>query len=183
MADRANTSRQNDHRFGAARPIPGPFESTQSAGLHLLASHVHDLIAALARSDADGQGAAVGGGWRAAQLHTVKADVIAGIGREDVTIARVAARYRTTPRTIQRLFEEDSSTFTEFKLEQQLAYARRLLHTSTDAQRTIADLAYAAGFSDLSYFHRTFRRRFGVTPAAFRAARGPIGRQTAPTAD
>ncbi|MDH2385138.1 AraC family transcriptional regulator [Bradyrhizobium sp. CER78] len=26
-------------------------------------------------------------------------------------------------------------------------------------------MAYAVGFNDLSYFHRSFRRKFGVAPA------------------
>jgi AraC-like DNA-binding protein len=155
-----------------ARAIPGQFGSTQGGTLRLMASHVHDLVAAVAGNDREDPGAAVGGGLRVAQLHAVKADVIAGIGHGDVTISRVAARQRITSRTIQRLFEEDGSTFSAFKLEQQLTYARRLLHTSVGTHRTIADLAYAAGFSDVSYFHRTFRRRFGATPSEFREARG-----------
>ena len=33
---------------------------------------------------------------------------------------------------------------------------------------TIAEIAYEAGFNDLSHFYRAFRRRFGETPAAAR---------------
>jgi len=34
--------------------------------------------------------------------------------------------------------------------------------------RKIADMAVEAGFTDLSYFNRAFRRAFGVTPSAMR---------------
>jgi AraC-like DNA-binding protein len=34
----------------------------------------------------------------------------------------------------------------------------------------IATIALDAGFGDLSYFNRTFRRRFGVAPSELRAA-------------
>jgi AraC-like DNA-binding protein len=37
--------------------------------------------------------------------------------------------------------------------------------------RSISAIAYAAGFGDLSYFNRAFRRRFGATPSDIRAVR------------
>jgi AraC-like DNA-binding protein len=41
---------------------------------------------------------------------------------------------------------------------------RRLLET----EETIAEAAYATGFSDPGYFTRVFKQEFGVTPAAWR---------------
>jgi AraC-like DNA-binding protein len=41
-----------------------------------------------------------------------------------------------------------------------LDHAMRLLTTPTLAHHNIAAVAYAAGFGDLSYFNRTFRRRY-----------------------
>jgi len=38
------------------------------------------------------------------------------------------------------------------------------------ADRTICDIALAAGFGDLSTFNREFRRRFGMTPSDVRRA-------------
>jgi AraC-like DNA-binding protein len=35
-------------------------------------------------------------------------------------------------------------------------------------ERTISMIAFAAGFSDLSHFNRTYRRRFGETPSETR---------------
>jgi transcriptional regulator GlxA family with amidase domain len=40
----------------------------------------------------------------------------------------------------------------------------------TDAGRSLAEIAMAAGFSDQSHFTRCFRRQFGITPAAYRQA-------------
>jgi AraC family transcriptional regulator len=48
-----------------------------------------------------------------------------------------------------------------------LDWAAEQLRTHT---KSIADIASVAGFSDQSHFTRHFRRRFGMTPAAFRAA-------------
>jgi AraC-like DNA-binding protein len=40
---------------------------------------------------------------------------------------------------------------------------RRCLHFA------IIDIAFAAGFGDVSHFNRVFRRRFGATPSDVRA--------------
>jgi AraC-like DNA-binding protein len=63
------------------------------------------------------------------------------------------------------LFEREGSTFSSFKLEHQPAFARRMLRNQQYGGWTIRDIALAAGFGDLSDFHRVFRRRFGTTPA------------------
>ncbi|WP_276519543.1 AraC family transcriptional regulator [Bradyrhizobium elkanii] len=34
---------------------------------------------------------------------------------------------------------------------------------------TIGSIAFEVGFGDLSYFNRTFRRQYGVTPSDIRA--------------
>jgi AraC family transcriptional regulator, positive regulator of tynA and feaB len=41
-----------------------------------------------------------------------------------------------------------------------------------DAQhgKTIAEIAYAAGFRDISYFNRLFKRNHGMAPREFRRA-------------
>lgn len=44
--------------------------------------------------------------------------------------------------------------------------------------RTIAELAYACGFSDASYFNRCFRREYGKTPSAFAGEGRGSGGQT-----
>ncbi|HEY1246168.1 MAG TPA: helix-turn-helix transcriptional regulator [Hyphomicrobiaceae bacterium] len=105
-----------------------------------------------------------------ARLAAIKADIVEHIGREDLTLHSVAARQRLGPRSIQRLFEGEGTTFAAFKLEQQLDLARHMLRDRRHADWTIAAVALAAGFRDVSYFHRAFRRRFGVTPADVRAA-------------
>ncbi|WP_314951180.1 helix-turn-helix domain-containing protein [Bradyrhizobium cosmicum] len=49
-------------------------------------------------------------------------------------------------------------------LEQRLLRAARLLRDPLHQVTKISDIAHLSGFNDVSYFHRTFRRRFGMTP-------------------
>jgi AraC-like DNA-binding protein len=59
----------------------------------------------------------------------------------------------------------------QYVLEQRLALACRGLRDPRLASHTVSSIAHDAGFGDLSYFNRTFRRRYGVTPSG---AREPV---------
>lgn len=70
-------------------------------------------------------------------------------------------------RHVQRLFEQRCGTTPgAYILEQRLQRAAALLREQRDLR--IAEVALDAGFSDLSYFCRTFRRRFGCTAGQWR---------------
>jgi AraC-like DNA-binding protein len=55
----------------------------------------------------------------------------------------------------------------QYLVRSRLRHAARLL---ADAERSITDIAYDVGFSDLSNFVRTFHRAAGVSPLKFRQA-------------
>ena len=82
--------------------------------------------------------------------------------RPDLDIDEVAVKMRTSLRTLQALFRAQGTTFTQHVLEQRLLAADMLL--LTEPGRRIGEVAYAVGFSDLSYFCRSFRARFGMAP-------------------
>ena len=85
----------------------------------------------------------------------------------------VAAELGVSPRYVHALLEETGRTFTHHVLECRLQKAATLLVDPQWRERKIAEVASEVGFSDLSYFSRAFRRRFGVTASGFRdAARG-----------
>jgi len=72
------------------------------------------------------------------------------------------------------LFESEGTTFTEYVLAQRLAHAHRMLTDPRRAVDKISTIASDAGFNDLSYFNRTFRRRFGATPSDVRMGAPPL---------
>lgn len=80
----------------------------------------------------------------------------------------VARELGVTRRYVNLLLEATGQTFSEHVLDRRLTIAHQLLLMQRDPSRTIASLAMEAGFSDLSYFNRAFRRRFGDTPGRFR---------------
>ena len=81
----------------------------------------------------------------------------------------IAARHRVSPRYLRKLFESEGVTFSEYVLDQRLAVAHRLLSDPRSAGEKIASVAFAAGFGDVSYFYRAFRRRYDLLPTDVRA--------------
>jgi AraC-like DNA-binding protein len=78
-------------------------------------------------------------------------------------------RHGCTPRFIQRLFESEGTSLTDYVLTQRLASSRRMLADPRRDGEKISTIALDAGFGDLSYFNRVFRQRYGDTPSAIRA--------------
>ncbi len=73
------------------------------------------------------------------------------------------------PRQVQRAFENLGVTPTKFLLAKRLEFARSRLEARLLGQHNelISDIAYEAGFSDLSYFNRRFRQVFGCAPGEY----------------
>jgi AraC-like DNA-binding protein len=71
--------------------------------------------------------------------------------------------------------EQAGITYSGFALEQRLLRAERLLRNPAMRTRKIIEIAHLAGFHDVSYFHRAFRRRFGQTPDDVRKLSGETG--------
>jgi AraC-like DNA-binding protein len=132
-------------------------------------THIHDLIALALGATRDATEVAKVRGARAARLRAVKADIVDNLGRVDISVAAVAARHHLPVRSLQRLFEADGGTFTDFVLDTRLARARRMLIDPRLNSLKITAIAAEAGFGDMSYFNQSFRRRYGATPSDARA--------------
>jgi AraC-like DNA-binding protein len=135
---------------------------------HIVVAHVYDLMAVAVGATRDAAEAARHGGLRAARLHAIKQDIADNLDQADLSVAALALRHGCTPRFIQRQFESEGTTFTEYVLTQRLARAHRVLSDPRRAGEKITTAAYEAGFGDLSYFNRVFRRRYGAAPSEIR---------------
>ena len=132
-----------------------------------VSAHILDLVALALGARGDRAEAALGGA-KAARLRALKADVMSMLGDGDLSSELIASRHNISSRYVRKLFEQEGSSFTSFVLGERLTRVRRMLGDSRYAHLTIAQLAHACGFNDISYFNRAFRRHFGATPSDVR---------------
>ena len=146
----------------------------------LLVSHLYDLMAVSIGATRDAAEEARDGGLRAARLHALKRDIAVHLDQSDLSVYSLATRHRYTPRFVQRLFEAEGTTFTDYVLAQRLARAREMLVDPRFDREKISTVAYDCGFGDVSYFNRAFRRLYGAAPSDIRAQAREAGRNQGP---
>lgn len=136
----------------------------------LTSSHLLDLAVLAIGATRDAEMIASGRGVRAARLRAIKADIARNFADRQLSIEAVALRNGITPRYVSMLLEGDATTFSEYVLAQRLHRAHHMLTDQRWSDRTVSSVAFDAGFGDLSYFNRAFRRRYGATPSDVRRA-------------
>ena len=60
------------------------------------------------------------------------------------------------------------ATYTELVQQKRMRQAAYLLETSG---LTVADIAVAVGYENVSYFHRLFQKTYGISPRKYRTAK------------
>ncbi len=134
-------------------------------------THVHELAALV--FDAGGDAARPEtSGVRAGRLAAMKQDILRRLAQGSLSVGEIARSQQISERYIRDLFASEGTTFSDFVREARLARARRLLADPRQAYRPINAIAYECGFGDLSYFNRTFRQRYGMTPSEAREKAG-----------
>ncbi len=155
--------------------MPDSIDDPQLVRLYV--THIYDLISLAIGATEEGRQIANQRGVRAARLEAIKADLIRN---PSVSLERLAAQHGISPRYVQMLFEGGGTTFSEFALERRLDAARSMLTSPRYEAWSVTAIALEAGFGDVSYFNRRFKRRFLMTPTDLRAHSG-CGRISART--
>lgn len=133
--------------------------------------HIFDLIALSLQPKRDAEAEASERGLRSARVKAILDVIHAHYSDERLSTAMVAARLNMSERYVHRLLAEQGVTFSRQVMELRLRKAAALLAEPEFDGWRIGQIAYECGFSDLSYFNRCFRRRFGDTPAGVRSGR------------
>ncbi len=91
------------------------------------------------------------------------------------TLAELAHRLDTSPRSLQRALQQAGLGFRQLLAEARYRTAGQwLLHSAVP----LAEVGFLGGYADQSHFTREFRQRSGLTPAAYRAEFQLAGHRT-----
>ena len=146
-----------------------PDSITDPQLVQIYVTHIYDLVSVAIGATEDGHQIANKRGVRAARLEAIKAELIRNPG---ANLDRLATQQGISPRYVQMLFEDAGTTFGEYALERRLDAARRMLNSPRYESWSITAIALEAGFGDISYFNRRFKKRFLMTPSDVRAQSG-----------
>jgi AraC-like DNA-binding protein len=134
-------------RTDVDRPLPSPNRELARANDLILT----DFLATLSRDDLVTR-------VRIAIAH----ELPSGKPRDE----NIAKGVYMSPRTLRRKLAAAGTSFSRLIDEVRHELARRYI---ADPARTLSEISFLVGFSELSAFSRAFRRWTGKTPSAFRA--------------
>lgn len=89
----------------------------------------------------------------------------------DYDPSALAAEHRVSLRTVHAAFAGGGGSFGRDLMALRLNRAREHLDDRRFDGKTMAEIAALVGFSHPSHFASRFRQAYGVTPAAYRAAK------------
>ncbi len=127
-----------------------------------------DLVVLSLGANGESAEQAMARGLRGARLQAVLGQIQQRYTQVSFTTRDVAVALNISPRYINDILQETGKSFSDRVIELRLQRARTMLADPHCAGMRIGAIAYAAGFADISYFNRSFRRRFGLTPTAAR---------------
>lgn len=142
--------------------------ATDPALAQSVAEHLTDLVALSLGATGDAAHIAQGRGIRAARLVAIKSNISATLGDSALSADVIAAKQQISPRYVRQLFESEGTSFSDYVVQERLARSYRILTEVSNALVTISSVAFECGFGDLSYFNRTFKKRYGATPSDIR---------------
>ena len=95
----------------------------------------------------------------------VRQVLVEHLGQPNLTLDAVATALAVSRRTMTRRLAEERASFRGILDDVRHDFARALLQ---DHSLSISDIAFFLQYSEPAAFHRSFRRRTGRTPQAFR---------------
>jgi len=87
--------------------------------------------------------------------------------------ATLATKFHCSPRYVHKLFSTTGRTVGEHINAMRILACTRNLLDHAHRRATIAEIAFNAGFRDISHFNRLFKRSNGLAPREFRRAMSP----------
>jgi AraC family transcriptional regulator, positive regulator of tynA and feaB len=155
--------------FGFLSMLPERVDTLDEAAAPKIVEQALDLVA-LAYS-AETQNGATLSSPRAAALTMLKAAIESRLHDPDLKPLTAAVAAGISVRYANALLAQEKTGLEAYIIARRLDRCRRALDDPAQARRTIGDIAFSWGFSDLSHFGRRFKAEYGCAPGEYRKQR------------
>jgi AraC family transcriptional regulator, positive regulator of tynA and feaB len=105
---------------------------------------------------------------RAVVLIHVRAAIESRLSDPNLDAEAVAAAAGVSVRYANAVLADEDTSIARLIQERRLARCRRAFDDPKQKYRTVSEIAYGWGFSDMTHFGRSFRRTYGTLPSEYR---------------
>lgn len=109
---------------------------------------------------------------QAAHFARICAQIEARLREPDLSVNDIASAEGLSARYIQRLFEGQDRSFSDYVRHRRLEQCRLDLVNPQHADRSIAEIGFRWGFADQAHFSRVFSAAYGISPRDYRKSSG-----------
>jgi AraC family transcriptional regulator, positive regulator of tynA and feaB len=155
------------------RMLPGYVDRLQPATSKVVSNQVLDLIA-LSLTQTMGAARPKVSSSQAIVSMKLRAAIESQLADPALDSDAVAAAARISVRYANQVLAREGTSIARLIQSRRLERCRRALLDPSQMHRTISEIAYGWGFSDLTHFGRSFRAAFGILPSEFRNSAKPI---------
>lgn len=156
-----------DTMRSAYRELPGMSEAAARGVGDAITQFVH-----LSMLDLAGIGTAVT--QREALRERIKQLVNERLGDPHLSVDGIAQALNCSRRHLYNAFAEEPDGVAGYILRRRLEACRQSLADTHNERRSITDIAFSFGFSNMAHFSRVFRSHLGVPPSDYRRAAGGL---------
>lgn len=153
--------------FAYLSAIPTYLSTSDGTSTMLIRDHTIDLIAQLLAKSFD-RGSLRMSRARALVLANLRVAIEARLTDPSLDAAQVAAAAGVSVRYASAVLADENTTIMHLVRARRLERCRQALSDSSQAHRTIGEIAYGWGFSDMTHFGRCFRTAYGLLPRDYR---------------
>lgn len=151
--------------------LPRHVSALDASTATTVGSHALDLVALSLLSKLRGDDTHSRSFARKMALAKVRAVIELKLGEPALTPSDVAVGAGISLRYAQALLAEDGTSIAGLIRERRLYHCERALMSARRLHRTISEIAFAWGFTDLTNFGRLFKKRYGLSPREYRRSR------------
>jgi AraC-like DNA-binding protein len=169
MTARTLKRAQKEHRLTSAllRMLPAFTATLDAPALDMVRDHVLDLVAVSLAAAADGGKARISS-TRSFALINVRAVIESRMSDPNLDQYAVAAAAGVNQRFANQVLAQEGTSIARLIQLRRLERCRRAFEDPLQAHRTVSEIAYGWGFTDLTHFGRRFKAAYGCSPREYR---------------